>query len=70
MQLAGQQGARVRASLAAKAASLRGHQLAAVEAAAHSASERMALPTVLMFVGFLLFIGYPAVAEILGSSGW
>jgi Flp pilus assembly protein TadB len=70
VQLAGQQGARVRASLAAKAASLRGHQLAAVEAAAQSASERMALPTVLMFVGFLLFIGYPAVAEILGSSGW
>lgn len=70
VRLAGQQGARVRASLAAKAASLRGHQLAAVEAAAQSASERMALPTVLMFVGFLLFIGYPAVAEILGSSGW
>ena len=70
VQLAGQQGARVRASLAAKAASLRGHQLAAVEAAAHAASERMAVPTVLMFVGFLLFIGYPAVAEILGSSGW
>jgi Flp pilus assembly protein TadB len=70
VRLAGQQGARVRASLAAKAASLRGHQLATVEAAAQSASERMALPTVLLFTGFLLFIGYPAVAEILGSSNW
>lgn len=70
VRLAGQQGARVRGSLAAKAASMRGHQLAQVEAAANSASERMALPTVLMFTGFLLFIGYPAVAEILGSSSW
>jgi Flp pilus assembly protein TadB len=70
VRLAGQQGARVRASLAAKAASLRGHQLARIEAAAQSASERMALPTVLLFTGFLLFIGYPAVAEILGTGSW
>ncbi len=70
VRLAGQQGARVRASLAAKAASLRGHQLARIEAAAQSASERMALPTVLLFTGFLLFIGYPAVVEILGTGSW
>jgi pilus assembly protein TadC len=70
VRLAGQQGARVRASLSAKAASLRGHQLARIEAAAQSASERMALPTVLLFTGFLLFIGYPAVAEILGTGSW
>ncbi len=70
VRLAGQQGARVRASLAAKAASLRGHQLSRIEAAAQSASERMAVPTVLLFTGFLLFIGYPAVAEILGTGSW
>jgi Flp pilus assembly protein TadB len=70
VRLAGEQGARIRSSLSAKAASLRGHQLAEVEAAAQSASERMAVPTVLMFAGFLLFIGFPAVAEILGGSGW
>jgi Flp pilus assembly protein TadB len=70
VRLAGEQGARIKASLAAKASSLRGHQLAEVEEAAQSATERMALPTVLMFTGFLLFIGYPAVAEILGGSGW
>lgn len=69
VRLAGEQGARVRASMAARAASLRGHQLAEVEAAAQSASERMALPTVLMFVGFLVFIGYPALVQILGGSG-
>jgi tight adherence protein C len=69
VRLAGEQGARIKASLSAKAASLRGHQLAEVEASAQAASERMALPTVLLFVGFLLFIGYPAVSQILGGSG-
>jgi Flp pilus assembly protein TadB len=67
VQLAGEQGARVRASLAAKAASLRAHQVARVEADAQSASERMGLPTVLMFVAFLLLLGYPAVQQIAGS---
>jgi tight adherence protein C len=69
VRLAGEQGARIKASLAAKAASLRGHQLARVEADAQAASERMAVPTVLMFTGFLVFIGYPALAQILGGSG-
>lgn len=69
VRLAGEQGARIKASLAAKAASLRGHQLAHVEAQAQAASERMALPTVFLFTGFLVFIGYPAVAQILGGSG-
>jgi tight adherence protein C len=68
VRLAGEQGARIKASLAAKAASLRGHQLARVEAEAQSATERMALPTVLLFLGFLVFIGYPAVAQLLGGG--
>ncbi len=67
VQLAGEQGARVRASLAAKAASLRAHQMAHVEAEAQSASERMGLPTVLMFVAFLALLGYPAVQQIAGT---
>jgi tight adherence protein C len=67
VQLAGEQGARVRASLAAKAASLRAHQMARVEADAQSASERMGLPTVVMFVAFLALLGYPAVQQIAGS---
>jgi Flp pilus assembly protein TadB len=67
VQLAGEQGARVRASLAAKAASLRAHQMARVEADAQSASERMGLPTVLMFVAFLALLGYPAVQQIAGT---
>jgi Flp pilus assembly protein TadB len=70
VRLAGQHGARVRASLEAKAATMRAHQLAKIEAAAQSATERMALPTVLLFTGFLLFVGYPAMAEIVGGSSW
>ena len=63
--LAGTEGARVRGSLMAKAASLRSHELAAAESEAESASERMNLPIALLFLGFLVFLGYPAVERIL-----
>lgn len=65
VSLAGTEGARVRDSLAAKATSLRDHALATAEAEAQAATERMALPVVLLFVGFLLLIGYPAVDAVL-----
>lgn len=61
VRLAGEQGARMTASLAAKASSLRDQQMAEIEAAANSATERMGLPLVLMFVSFLVLLGYPAV---------
>jgi tight adherence protein C len=67
VRLAGEQGAKIKASLAAKAASLRAQQLARTEAAAHAASERMAIPNVLMFLGFLIFAGYPALISIVGG---
>jgi tight adherence protein C len=63
--LAGAEGARVRQSLAAKAISLRAHQLAEAEAEAQSASEKMSMPVVLLFAGFLLFIGYPAISRVM-----
>jgi tight adherence protein C len=63
--LAGTEGAKVRASLAAKAASLRTHQLAEAETADQAATERMSLPVVLLFAGFLLFLGFPAVQKVL-----
>jgi tight adherence protein C len=63
--LAGTEGAKVRASLAAKAASLRSHQLAEAETDAQAATERMSLPVVLLFAGFLIFVGFPAVAHVL-----
>jgi tight adherence protein C len=65
--LAGTEGARVRSTLAAKADALRTRQLAIEETAANTVTERMFLPGVLLLVGFLLFIGYPAVARILSG---
>ncbi|MCL4422175.1 MAG: type II secretion system F family protein [Actinobacteria bacterium] len=63
--LAGSEGARIRESLTVKAASLRRHELAEEEASAASATERMFLPGVILLIGFLIFIGYPAVVRIL-----
>lgn len=65
VQLAGAEGAKVRASLTAKAASLRAHELAEADGQAQATTERMSLPVVLLFAGFLLFIGYPAIERVL-----
>ena len=63
--LAGDSGAKVRQSLAAKAASMRTHELAEAQAAAETATERMSAPVAVMLTGFILLIGYPAVANVL-----
>lgn len=62
--LAGSQGARIRASLAAKADTLRGHQVAETEASAEAATERMTVPVAVLLFGFLVFVAYPAVHQI------
>ncbi len=62
--LAGDQGARIRASLAAKADSMRAHQTAAIEAQAEAATEKMLLPVVALVVGMILFIGFGVVQAI------
>ncbi len=67
--LAGSHGARIRASLAAKADTLRGHQIAETESAAEAATERMTVPVAVLLFGFLVFIAYPAVAQITSVSG-
>jgi Flp pilus assembly protein TadB len=63
--LAGGEGARVRRSISAKARSIRTRALADAESAAQAASERMSLPIVLLMVGFVVFLGYPAVNQVL-----
>lgn len=65
VSLAGTEGAKVRTSLAAKAAALRTHQLTDAEADAHAATERMSLPVMALFMGFLAFIAYPALVQVL-----
>jgi Flp pilus assembly protein TadB len=67
VSLAGTEGARVRESLAVKATSLRDHALAEAEAEAESATEKMAVPVVLLFAGFLILVGYPALDLILSD---
>ena len=67
LTLAGTEGAKVRSSLAAKATSLRAHQLAEAETADQAASEKMSLPVVMLFAGFLFFIGYPALERVVTS---
>ncbi len=67
VRLAGEQGARIKLSLSAKAAALRAHQMARIEADAQAATERMGLPTVLMFVGFMVLLGYPAMQQIVNA---
>ena len=67
LTLAGSEGARVRASLAAGAASLRGRQLATTEAEANRVSERLFLPASVIMIAFLLFLTFPAFERILAS---
>jgi tight adherence protein C len=67
VSLAGTEGAKVRASLAAKAAALRTHQITDAEADAQAATERMSLPAMVLFLGFLIFIGFPALTQVLNG---
>lgn len=65
--LASTSGSRVRSSLHTKARGLRERALNEAETEAQRSTERMSLPVVLMFSGFLGLIGYPAIAAIVGS---
>lgn len=67
VQLAGQHGARIRRSLAVRAASLRARQTATLEHAANQTTEHMGLPMVMIFLGFVALLGYPALVTTLGS---
>ena len=67
VQLAGEHGARIRSSLSARADSLRNRHMGEIEANAQSATERMGVPMVLLFVAFIALIGYPAIHTVLGS---
>jgi tight adherence protein C len=69
VSLAGSHGARIRQSLAAKADTLRGHQIAETESEAEAATERMTIPVAVLLFGFLVFIAYPAVAQITSVTG-
>lgn len=66
-QLAGEFGARVRQTLVAKARGLRQRNLALIEHDAATRTEKLGLPLVLLFMGFILLIGYPAFVRTVSS---
>jgi len=66
-RLAGSHGSRVRQSLVSKASSLRARNLASMEFEAQQRTEQMGLPMVVLFLSFLLFVGYPAMSQTMGS---
>jgi len=63
----GDEGAKIRASLLARAASLRRKELADVEGKAGERSQSMLVAQLVMIAAFFLFLGFPAGAAILGS---
>jgi tight adherence protein C len=58
--LAGIEGARIRTSLQAKSASLRRRQMAEALSRANSTTERLFLPSIVLMLGFMVFLMYPA----------
>ncbi|MDP9820656.1 type II secretion system F family protein [Nocardioides massiliensis] len=66
LALVAEDGAKVRDSLSARAASMRQRELADAESRAAEQSQSMLVAQLLLAVGFLLFLMYPAVANVLG----
>lgn len=67
MTLSGEHGARIRSSLASRADSMRTRQVAEIEALAQSATERMGIPVMMLFVGFMVLLGYPALSQVVSN---
>lgn len=59
--MAGEEGAAVRTSVSAKARTIRERMIAETEVTAAGVTERMSLPSILLVLGFLVFLGYPAL---------
>lgn len=59
-------GAKVRASLTARASTQRRRQLAEAEGAASKADQSIQMAQVVLAAGFFLFLGYPAVVAVMG----
>ena len=66
LALVAEDGAKVRDSLVARAVSMRRRELADTEGRAQARSQSMLMAQMLLCVGFLLFLTYPAVARVLG----
>lgn len=67
ISLAGEEGAAVRDTVTSKAEAIRRRLTAETEGTAASVTERMGVPAAMLLIGFLAFIGFPAIAVILES---
>lgn len=65
LALVADDGAKIRDSLAARAATLRRRELAEMEGKAGERSQSMLVAQMLIVLGYLVFLAYPAVARIL-----
>ncbi|MEV5554309.1 type II secretion system protein [Nonomuraea wenchangensis] len=61
-------GAKVRSSLTARAATLRRRELAEIEGRAGERSQSMLVAQLLLCAGFVIFLSYPAAMKMLGVS--
>jgi tight adherence protein C len=67
LTLVAEDGAKVRDSLFARASSMRQRELADAEGRAAARSQSMVVAQMLLAIGFLTFLIFPAVARLLGS---
>jgi tight adherence protein C len=67
LELVADDGAKVRQSLSARAASLRRRELADAEGRAQARSQSMLVAQMLLAIGFLIFLIYPAITRVLSS---
>lgn len=67
LSLAGNSGARVTETLRARAESGRARELADAVSTAEKKSESMNIPVATMLLGWVVFMGYPAVLNLLGT---
>lgn len=67
LRLVDTSGAQAQASLRAQAASLRDRELADAQGRASEQSQSMLVAQVVLGFGFILFLGYPAVARVLAT---
>lgn len=67
LALVAEDGAKVRDSLSARADSMRQRELADTEGRAQARSQSMLVAQLLLCVGFLIFLIYPAVARVMGG---
>lgn len=61
LSLAGDEGAAVRDTVSSKARSIRERLTAGAERDAASITERMGIPATLLLLGFMIFLGFPAI---------